>query len=238
MLIDIMHYAAMAAVEENMPVIRITDIYNISGNEVENTYHFFHPTHLPTADDVSDMLGEFRDQYLPVIADIQSDQVTHIELQGYAYNLGYSLSLGVDVDGTVTSGGDLTIASNLAAIVRRNLGTTLLNDGGSVYTGNRPLRRSRIYLGGLPEGFMRADGFDIPAALATEWEAFTDVMEATGAPITVNGFTFYHNAFGFHLDALPASPSFPDGKPERPDVVAPVLTISGVGFTKLKTRRV
>lgn len=219
-----------------MPVIRITDIYIISGNRVENTYHFFHPTHLPTADDVSDMLGEFRDNYLPVIADIQSDQVTHVELNGYAYNLGFSQSIAVDVDGTVTSGGDLTIASNLALIVRRNLGDTLLNDGGSPYTGNRPLRRSRIFLGGLPESFMRADGFDIPAALASEWEAFTDIMEATGAPITVNGFTFYHNGFGFALPALDPSPSFPDGKAARPDVVAPVMTISGVGFTKLKTR--
>jgi len=221
-----------------MPVIRITDIYNISGNVVENTYHYFHPTHLPTASDVTAILAAFRDNVLDKIADIQTDQVTHTELQGYAYNLGFSQTLAVDVDGTVTAGGDLTVASNLAAIIRRNVGDTLLNDGGAAYTGNRPIRRSHIYLGGLPESFMRADGFDVPAALSGEYDDFKDALEAGTTPLSAGGFTWYHNAFGFHLDALPPSPSFPDGKPMRPDVVAPILSIAGVGFTKLKTRKV
>lgn len=219
-----------------MPVVRITDRYNISGNVVENTYHYFHPTRVPTADDVSDLLADFETKVIDKIVPIQTDQVTHTELLGYAYNLGYSIPRAIDVDGEVAVGGDLTVASNLAAIIRRNLGDTSLNDGGAAYTGNRPLRRSHFFLGGLPESFMRADGFDVPAALSTAYEAFKDALEAGTTTLTANGFVWYHNAFGFALDALPSSPSFPSGKPARPAVVAPVLSLSGIGFTRLKTR--
>jgi len=219
-----------------MPVIRMTDRYNISGNVVENTYHYFHPTRLPTADDVNDLLIEFETKVVDKIVPIQTDQVTHTELLGYAYNLGYSLSRAIDIDGEVAVGGDLTVASNLAAIIRRNLGGTSLNDGGATYTGNRPLRRSHFFLGGLPESFMRADGFDVPAALSTEYDAFKAALTAATTTLTANRFTWNPNAFGFALDALPSSPSFPDGKPARPTVVAPVLSLSGIGFTRLKTR--
>lgn len=219
-----------------MPVVRITDRYNISGNVVENTYHYFHPTRVPTADDVADLLADFETKVIDKIVPIQTDQVTHTELLGYAYNLGYSIARAIDIDGEVAVGGDLTVASNLAAIIRRNLGDTSLNDGGAAYTGNRPLRRSHFFLGGLPESFMRADGFDVPAALSTAYEAFKDALEAGTTTLTANGFIWYHNAFGFALDALPPSPSFPSGKPARPAVVAPVLSLSGIGFTRLKTR--
>jgi len=220
-----------------MPVIRVTDVYNISGNVVENTFHYFHPTHIPTASDVTALLTAFQTAYIQKVKNIQTDQVTHTELSGYAYNLGYSLTQTIDVDGTVAVGGDLTVASNLAAIIKRTLGDTSLNDGGAPYTGNRPIRRSHFYLGGLPESFMRADGFDVPAALADEYDDFKDALIAGTTPLSAGGYTWYHNAFGFELPALPPSGSFPDGKPMRPFVVAPVTNIGGVGFTKLKSRR-
>lgn len=221
-----------------MPVVRITDTYNISGNVVENTFHYFHPTHIPTASDVTALLTDFQTKYIQKVKAIQTDQVTHTELAGYAYNLGYSLTQTIDVDGTVAVGGDLTVASNLAAIIKRTLGDTSLNEGGGAYTGNRPLRRSHFYLGGLPESFMRADGFDVPAALESAYEDFKDALIASVTTLSAGGFTWYHNAFGFELEALPPSPSFPDGKPMRPFVVAPVIGIGGTGFTKLKSRRV
>lgn len=221
-----------------MPVIRITDRYNISGNVVENTYHYFHATHIPIASDVTAILAAFETAVIDKLAAIQTDEVTHTELLGYAYNLGYSISRLINVPGEVAVGGDLTVASNLAAIMRRSVGDTLLNDGGAPYTGNRPVRRSHFYLGGLPESFMRADGFDVPAALSTAYEAFKDSLEAATTPLSAGGFTWYHNAFGFALPALPPSTAFPAGKPSRPDVVAPVLSIGGVGFTKLKTRKI
>jgi len=221
-----------------MPVIRITDRYNISGNEVENTFHYFHPTHLPTPSDVTAILAAFETAYVNKVKDIQSDQVTHTELIGYAYNLGYSLSRGIDIDGTVTSGGDLTVASNLAAIIKRTLGDTLNNDGGAPYVGNRNLRRSHFFLGGLPESFMRADGFDIPAALASEYDDFKDALVAATTPLSAGGYNWYHNAFGFALEAVPASPGHPIAKDARPDAVAAVIAIGATGWTKLKTRKV
>jgi len=220
-----------------MPVVRITDVYNVSGNEMENTFHYFHPTHLPTASDVIAMLADFETKYVQKVADIQSDQVTHTKLMGYAYNLGYSLDRTVDIDGTVTAGGDLTVASNLAAIIKRTLGDTSANDGGAPYVGNRSLRRSRFYLGGLPESFMRADGFDVPAALAGEYDDFKDALIAGTTTLSAGGFTWYHNAFGWALDPVPATTAHPIAKDGRPDVVAPVIAIGGVGFTKLKTRK-
>jgi hypothetical protein len=221
-----------------MPVVRITDRYNISGNVVENTFHYFHATRIPTASDVNALLADFETKYLSKVKDIQTDETTHTELLGYAYNLGYSLSRAVNVVGTVAVGGDLTVSSNLAAIIRRNLGDTTLNSNGGAYTGNRPLRRSLFYLGGLPESFMHADGFDVPAALSAAYEAFKDALEAGTTTLSANGFTWYHNAFGFALEATDPSPSFPTGKPARPDVVAPVLSLSGTGFTRLKSRKV
>jgi len=221
-----------------MPVIRITDRYNISGNTVENTFHYFHPTHLPIASDVTAILAAFETAYVEKVADIQSDQVNHFELIGYAYNLGYSLSRAIDVDGTVTAGGDLTVASNLAAIIKRTLGNTMNNEGGAPYVGNRNLRRSHFFLGGLPESFMRADGFDIPSALATEYDAFKDALLAEETPLSAGGFTWYHNAFGWALEAVPASPGHPIAKDSRPDAVAPVIAIGATGWTKLKTRKV
>lgn len=219
-----------------MPVIRITDVYSVSGNECQNTYHYFHNARIPTVSDVEGILEEFRDEILPAIAGIQTDQVNHSKLLGYAYNLGFGQELAVDVDGQVTAGGDLTVASNIPLIVRRNLGSTLDNITGADYTGNRPLRRSRFYLSGVPETLMRADGYDEAAALSSALNAFRTALDVDNF-LTVDGRNWYHNAFGFALDALPPSPSFPDGKPARGQVVAPVTSLSFVGYTKLKTRK-
>jgi len=221
-----------------MPVIRITDRYNISGNVVENTFHYFHATHIPTPSDVTAILAAFETAYVDKVKEIQTDVVKHTELIGYAYNLGYSLTRSIDIDGTVAVGGDLTAPSNLAAIIQRSLGETLTNEGGVPYTGNRSLRRSHFFLGGLPESFMRADGFDIPAALASEYDDFKDALIVGTTPLSAGGYTWYHNAFGWALEAVPASPGHPIAKDARPDAVAGVIGIGATGWTKLKTRKV
>jgi len=220
-----------------MPVIKITGQYDVSGNVMENTFHYYNATRIPVSSDLLGLATAFEATVVPKIAGIQTDVVSWLKVVAYAPNLGFSLEVSSDVDGTVAVGGDLTVASNLALIIKRSLGDSIQNVSGAAYTGNRPLRESRFYLGGVPESMMRADGFDLPAALADEWNDFKNALLVNVTPLTVGAFTWYHNGYGDVLEPLPPSPSFPDGKPERPALVAPVIAISGTGFTKLKTRK-
>lgn len=219
-----------------MPVIRVTHQYELAGQICENTYHYFHHTNLPTALQVSQLLDDFENDILPAINDIQTDQVTNLNLFGYAYNLGFSDTLGITGLGTIAAGADGTIPPDIVLNIRRNLGDTFLNDGGAAYTGNRPLRHSRFYFSGLPTVCMVKSGFDSANLPAGKWAAFQAAMTATLTTTSGGSLTWYHNAFGFALAALPPSGSFPTGKPARPAVVAPVMSVSGVDFTNLGSR--
>lgn len=222
--------------EEYMPVIRVTHQYELAGQVCENTYHYFHPTNLPTPLQVSQLLDDFENDILPDINAIQTDQVENIALLGYAYNLGFSQTLGLTGTGAVAAGAAGTVPPDIVLNIRRNLGDTYLNDGGALYTGNRPLRHSRFFFSGLPKAAMVASGFDPANLTAGTWAAFQTAMTAVLQTASGGALTWYHNAFGFDLPAIPPSTSFPLGKPARPDVVAPVTSVSGVDFTNLKTR--
>lgn len=219
-----------------MPVIRVTHQYSLAGEVCENTYHYFHPTNIPTPAQVNDLLADFEADVLPAINDVQTDEVDNIALFGYAYNLGFSQMLGITGSGTVVAGAAGTIPPDIVLNVRRNVGSTYLNEGGALYTGNRPLRHSRFYLSGIPKAAMVASGFD-PANLPVgAWTAFQAAMTVILTTTSGGTLSWYHNAFGWALPEIPPTPSFPLGKPARPDVVAPVLSVSGIDFTNLGTR--
>lgn len=218
-----------------MPVVRITHVYDVLGEECENTYHYFHPTILPTAAIVNQLLAAFDTLIVPAINALQVAPVANVMTKGYAYNLGYSIESAGIGNGTITGTSADMIPNDMGLIVKRIPGQTFLNDGGAAYDGNRPIRKSHICLGGCPKAIMDGTGFISSGFTGTRWADFIAAMGLTLGSTTPAG-TWYHNVFGLPLAALPPTASFPAGKPARPAVVAPVSAISNGGFGDLKTR--
>lgn len=234
-VIDNGMYAAIAAKAEKMPVVKITHVYDYAGQRCMNTNHFFNPTVLPTADDVSDLMTDFSTRYVPAINGIQVGGVANYSVIGYAYNLGYSQEVGIAGSGGAIAVGDaLSVAKNLPLLVKWSLSSTLLNDGGAAYTGNRPVRRGRIFLSGLPEDMMDKTGFTVPAGRLAAYTAFQAVQNDT----LLSGVStlWSHVVFGLELPERPTPPGSSVVYPARPFVVAPITTGVGVRFTKLDTR--
>lgn len=218
-----------------MPVVRISVKTTLAGQENINTFHYFHATHLPTGTDVAELLDDFETKVVPALKGVMSSQVTFEELVGYAYNLGYSIDEPLTGTGAITLTAAETIPPDIALIVKRVLGDTFLNDGGAPYTGNRPVRRSHVYLSGLPTAAMQSSGFNDGGLPAGNFDDLNDAMVATLSTTTFVG-TWYHNVFGFPLPERETPVGSPVTYPERPAVVAPVLGIDESGFTNLRTR--
>lgn len=221
-----------------MPYVQITHEYQVAGENCFNIYNFWRPSPVPTAAMVEDLRDQFASVYIPVINAVQTDEVENVQLIGYAPNLLFSQPAALAGGGGNVVGMSNTIPADLPIVVRENVDSSILNDTGAAYTGNRPVRRGRLFISGLPKTTMVGTGFDPTGLAAGAWTDLTDVLTQ---PLfsTITGSYWSPVVVGKPLPALPPSGSYPSGKPARTDfLVAIILSAlaSPNGFTNLSTR--
>ena len=221
-----------------MPYIQITHEYDVAGENCFNVYTFWRPSPVPTAAMVEDLRDQFAAVYIPVINSCQTDQVDNVQLIGYAPNLLFSQPASLAGGGGNVVGMDNTIPADIPMVIRENVDSSILNDTGAAYTGNRPVRRGRLFLSGLPKTTMVGTGFDPDGLAVGTWQDMLDIL-TTPLFSTISSSYWSPVIVGKPLAALPPSPSYPSGKPARADfLVAIILTASASpkGFTNLSTR--
>jgi len=218
-----------------MPFVKVTHTYEVSGEECQNTFHYFNDTIIPTPTIVGLINGYFSEHMVPGFSAVFTDVVTSTKVSTYAPNLGYSVDLTIENVGEIEVGSAGTLSVDIAADIKRSLGATYLNDNGSLYTGNRQIRRGRFYLSGLPLALMKSTGYNPLSAYATPFNA---MLNGQDNPIVLGGSsgTWIAVVVGFPLAAVPSTPEHPVGKDSRPYVVAPLVGAACVGFSDLHTR--
>lgn len=218
-----------------MSTLKVVVNYTFVGEPCDNTFHFWNESATATPTTLVDAAAAWIADILPYWRAVVVEGVVFNDITVSAYNLAipYNASLGA-VTGDVALGNGDAVAVDLPLNVRRTVGQSIITDTNAPYGGLRPIRRGRFFLSGLPKGFMAGSGFQIWSTLSSEWSDFVASQLVTLD--TPGSIEWEPVVLGLPLDALPPSPSFPDGKPARPYLVAPVLNVVPVEFTKLSTR--
>jgi len=218
-----------------MSTVKVTIKQTMLGRDLNTVLHYNNLSSVINSTGVGVILTHVESVIIPALNAVQSDDVLNVGLDGFAYNLGYSIPEGLTGSGDLALTPDEVMPPQYAMLVRKDVGETYLTDGAVLYTGNRPIRRGEMFLSGLPESFSGVNGVIIPAALATEWDTLLDALIA---PVAAVGATpiQYPVVFGLPLAALPPSPAYPDGKPARGYAVAQIESLSPVRWSRLSSR--
>lgn len=122
----------------------------------------------------------------------------------------------------------------IVANIKKVVGDSFVLDTGAPYTGVRPCENGRWFQSGLPLDLMDGDGID---NLSTNFPAFNALIATAGLPInSVGGVNWTAVVLGYPLPARLPTPTYPNGKPERPYVVAPITGVAFVEWTKIDRR--
>lgn len=211
-----------------MPYIRLTHRYIYNSQFCENTYHYATPNVAPTAAIMEEIAGDFVTEVLPGINGVQVSQVANASIIAYAPNVGFTVEVDADGNGSIASIPAGNIAPDIALLIKRNLGSTFANANGAPYTGNRPIRRGRFFLSGLPKNFMVQSGFT-EDTFGADWTAFRAAMLEPLEDASNN--SWFPVVVGEALNATLT-------KDARPLAYAPIVSVTEREFTNLGTRDV
>lgn len=211
-----------------MPVVEISHDYTVGGVPCTNTRWYWHSSHIPTIADMDAMLEDFEDTVLPGINGYQMSTVVNQQLRGYLPNLGLSRTRDLSGGGLLAGGAADTVSASTPLLMRRTVGQTVLNDGGAVYTGNRPIRGGHYYLSGVSELAMQSTGWKDDSSIHSAYLA----LQIADVEVIHDADDRFWDAVVFGAFLEEASPS----KPLRPFVVAPIQLTNAKGFKGLETR--
>ena len=142
--------------------------------------------------------------------------------------------LWLEVGGDIAVDNADAVQVDLALNLKRTVGASFDPGTSAPYTGGRPVRRGRVWLSGLPKSFMAASGFVVDPTYATAWNALITGMDNAIQDSATN--QWIPIVLGLPLDALPPSPTYPDGKPARGYTAAPITGGVPIEFAKLSSR--
>lgn len=210
-----------------MPTIRITHIYTFAGQECRNNYSYWNAATVPTLATLIAATGGFESDVLPGILGILNTNVVTQAVVGYASNLAVSYENPNASAGSQAGTLADCVAVDNALVVVKIPGVTVNSDG-SPYTGNRPVRKGRVFLSGVLKTMMDGNGSVVPSALATPWANFTGALAQVIDGAAAETWTPV-------IDGFPLSAT--GSKPARPHVVAPISVVSHSGFSNLHSRQ-
>lgn len=166
---------------------------------------------------------------------IQGTPMTNVAVHVAGDDNNTSYDLAVIGGGNIAATLDTMLPAYYPLVIRKNAGTTVLRPTLGVYNGNRPIKRGRLFLSGFTRDWVDADGIDYPTGGAALMD---DLIDDLMTPITTSGGRVWSPAIiGLGLPELPPSPTYPAGKPARPGVGAPIVSMIPGKFTSLRSRK-
>lgn len=218
-----------------MSTVKITMTYTYGGQECNNIFHFWNNAAYASNTVLADLAADFENDYVADFAACMVDGVVFDKLVLSAYDnptiLEYSLGAATG-DIVVTDVDEIPV--DLAANIRRSVIGSQDPVTGAPYTGNRPVRRGRFFLSGLPKTLMSKNGLN---TASTAYAPFVTMLAQQQLSLTSSGAVAWQPVvFGLPLPELPPSPSFPGGKAARGHLLAVIDGASFVEFTKLDSR--
>lgn len=194
---------------------------------------------LPTdfSNQISDGLDWFEDVFMPLINAIQSDEITNATIRGSIVGVpALSQSRTVSGNGLVASDGASTLPPQIAIYFRQSVGETIVTQTNAPYGGNRPIRRGGVFMPGLTEDWVNVSGAVAAPGMTVVYHGIRDAY-IEGFTSLPNNVTYVGAVWSYPREALPPSPSYPDGKPARPFVHAKVTGMEVADVTRLRSRK-